>query len=102
MLAVPPDVNGGPWLGARLVAGWEAVDDRLWRVDFWSVTVSLLGFKLFTKEFKDTTRVWAGPYNRSLFSSADSSFVRETPAVCLRRCSSLAEKGTMEGPGYWT
>ena len=64
VLAVPPN----DWLGARLVAGWDAVKDetgragRLWVVDFRSVTVRLFGCDLFTKTFEDTTRVWDMTY----------------------------------------
>ena len=60
-LAVPP----GAWLGARLRAGWEALDDRRWLVTFSDVTVSLFGGRLdvFTKRFSSgTTRVWEHTY----------------------------------------
>ena len=44
-LTVPPN----DWLGATLRADWERVDDTLWLVTFRDVTVSVLGFDLFTK-----------------------------------------------------
>ena len=67
VLTVPPN----DWLGATLVAGWKALksddnddddEQRLWVVDFKSVTVRLFGFDLFTKTFTDTTRVWDQTY----------------------------------------
>ena len=64
-LTVPPN----DWLGATLRADWERVDDTLWLVTFRDVTVSVLGFDLFTKAFTDTTRVW------------EHSFVSETHRV---------------------
>ena len=51
-LTVPPN----DWLGARR-ADWTRVDDTLWLVTFGDVTVSVLGFDLFTKAFDgETTR----------------------------------------------
>ena len=50
------------WLGARLRADWTRVDDTIWLVTFRDVTVSVLGFDLFTKSFTDTTRVWEHTY----------------------------------------
>ena len=65
-LTVPPN----DWLGATLRADWERVDDTLWLVTFRDVTVSVLGFDLFTQAFdEETTRVW------------EHSFVSETHRV---------------------
>ena len=38
------------------------MDDTIWLVTFRDVTVSVLGFDLFTKSFTDTTRVWEHTY----------------------------------------
>ena len=37
-------------------------DDRVWIVSFREVSVRLLGFRLFTKTFDNTTRVWDQTY----------------------------------------
>lgn len=62
VLSVPP----ADWLGARLVADWAPAegdeDDRVWIVSFREVSVRLLGFRLFTKTFDNTTRVWDQTY----------------------------------------
>ena len=58
ILEVPPNA----WLAARLEAGWVTLNPSRWRVIFKSIAISLFGFKLFSKDFEDTTRVWDFTY----------------------------------------
>jgi len=49
-----------PWINACLLADWDDIGDGSnWKVNFRTITLSLFGFDLFTKDFDEgTSRIW--------------------------------------------